>query len=135
MSRIADSTPVLPLKGRTTMSASERTRTRSSLQSAFKAAMARELSQTPGQPSKEAVLRAAAHACRDLLAERWVSTQQQDNHRGVDAPSRRVHYLSMEFLMGRALGNALAGQQVDVRMASGKTVRGTVRPDGSVQVQ
>ncbi|MFN7694291.1 MAG: glycogen/starch/alpha-glucan phosphorylase [Burkholderiales bacterium] len=113
MSRIADSTPVLPLKGRTTMSASERTRTRSSLQSAFKAAMARELSQTPGQPSKEAVLRAAAHACRDLLAERWVSTQQQDNHRGVDAPSRRVHYLSMEFLMGRALGNALAALGLD----------------------
>ncbi|MFY8017232.1 MAG: glycogen/starch/alpha-glucan phosphorylase, partial [Inhella sp.] len=95
------------------MSASERTRTRSSLQSAFKAAMARELSQTPGQPSKEAVLRAAAHACRDLLAERWVSTQQQDNHRGVDAPSRRVHYLSMEFLMGRALGNALAALGLD----------------------
>lgn len=75
--------------------------------------MARELSQTPGQPSKEAVLRAAAHACRDLLAERWVSTQQQDNHRGVDAPSRRVHYLSMEFLMGRALGNALAALGLD----------------------
>jgi starch phosphorylase len=32
----------------------------------------------------------------------------QDAQRGVNAPVRRVHYLSMEFLMGRALSNALA---------------------------
>ncbi len=108
---VSSSTP--PAKARSTMTASERTRTRSSLQSAFKAALARELAQTPGQPSKEAVLRAAAHAARDLLNERWVATQQQDNQRSTDAPSRRVHYLSMEFLMGRALGNALAALGLD----------------------
>ena len=36
---------------------------------------------------------------------------------------------------GRALGNAAVGQGVDVRVASGKTVRGIVRSNGVVVVQ
>jgi glycogen phosphorylase len=51
-------------------------------------------------------LRLAARLCRDELSRRWDMTQTQDAvHAG---PERRVHYLSMEFLMGRALHNALA---------------------------
>jgi starch phosphorylase len=84
-----------------------------SLKATFKAALARELTQTPSKPSKEALLRACAHACRDMLALRWSLTQQQDNERGTEAPVRRVHYLSMEFLMGRALSNALAALGLD----------------------
>jgi starch phosphorylase len=40
---------------------------------------------------------------RDRLIERWVETQQA--YYAADA--KRVYYLSLEFLMGRALGNSL----------------------------
>jgi glycogen phosphorylase len=46
---------------------------------------------------------ALAYAVRDLLAERWLDTQQA--YYKNDA--KRVYYISMEFLMGRTLGNAL----------------------------
>jgi starch phosphorylase len=54
-----------------------------------------------------AAVRLAGEACRDVLARRHARSQAEDARRGRDA-CRRVHYLSMEFLMGRALGNALA---------------------------
>ena len=53
-----------------------------------------------------AAVRAAGAACCDQLQARWQAAQQQDAARAGDV--RRVHYLSMEFLMGRALSNALA---------------------------
>lgn len=46
---------------------------------------------------------ALAYAVRDLLATRWIDTQQ--SYYNNDA--KRVYYISMEFLMGRTLGNAL----------------------------
>lgn len=44
-----------------------------------------------------------AWSVRDQLAERWAATQA--GYRRDDV--KRVYYLSLEFLMGRALGNAL----------------------------
>ncbi len=44
---------------------------------------------------------AVARSVRDLLSQRWVKTEQ--TYREQNA--KRVYYLSMEFLMGRALAN------------------------------
>jgi starch phosphorylase len=46
---------------------------------------------------------AVALSVRDRLIERWMRTQQ--THYAEDA--KRVYYLSMEFLLGRTLGNAV----------------------------
>lgn len=46
---------------------------------------------------------ALSYAVRDMLAERWLDTQQSYYNKD----SKRVYYLSMEFLMGRTLGNCL----------------------------
>jgi len=72
----------------------------------FTTAWKRELSQRSDAPSPDACLRAAIVACRPLLADRWAATQAADAAR--PRGTRRVHYLSMEFLMGRALRNALS---------------------------
>jgi starch phosphorylase len=45
----------------------------------------------------------AAYAVKDHLVARWIKTQQEYYHQNV----KRIYYLSMEFLMGRALGNNL----------------------------
>ena len=87
------------------------------LRDVLQAAFARELGSSCTGVTREACLRAAATACRDVLARRWVQTQAEDALPVHAAASRRVHYLSMEFLMGRALGNALAalGLEAEVR--------------------
>jgi starch phosphorylase len=47
---------------------------------------------------------ALAHVAREQLAKRWVNTQHADR----ENKARRVYYLSMEFLIGRAMNNALS---------------------------
>ena len=44
---------------------------------------------------------ALALSVRDRLINQWLQTQRQHH----DAGAKRVYYLSLEFLMGRALGN------------------------------
>ena len=44
---------------------------------------------------------AVAHSIRDLLSRRWLKTERVYRHANV----KRVYYLSLEFLMGRALAN------------------------------
>ncbi|WP_310389985.1 glycogen/starch/alpha-glucan phosphorylase, partial [Roseateles sp.] len=84
---------------------------KATLNEQFTLAYGLELAQAT-QPTAAVAMRAAATAARGVLAERWARTQAQDaardSNQAAAHPVRRVHYLSMEFLMGRALTNALA---------------------------
>jgi len=53
--------------------------------------------------------KAAAHAVRDRLVDRWITTQRSYYSR----EAKRVYYLSMEFLPGRFLRNNLINMQID----------------------
>ncbi len=58
----------------------------------------------PSQASNSDIMRAVSQLAREQLSRRWVATDAADR----TEKARRVYYLSMEFLMGRTLGNALA---------------------------
>jgi len=83
------------------------------------AALDHELLATVGIAPDEAtpadLMRALAQTPRQQLAKRWVDTQAAERAARV----RRVYYLSMEFLVGRSLGNALdaLGLQGDAEAA------------------
>jgi len=50
-----------------------------------------------------------AYAIRDRLVENWVDTQKVYREQKV----KRVYYLSLEFLMGRSLGNSIINLEVE----------------------
>lgn len=56
----------------------------------------------PTRASKADLYQALSFVAREKLAQRWVHTQNTDR----DDKARRVYYLSMEFLIGRAMNNA-----------------------------
>jgi starch phosphorylase len=84
----------------------------STASAALLARVERESGQSPQSTSLDTWMRTAAHACRAELAERMNETLRTDRETGA----KRVHYLSMEFLMGRALSNALAALGLDVAL-------------------
>ncbi len=49
------------------------------------------------------IYKSLAYTVRDRMVKRWIDTQQSY----YDNDVKRVYYLSMEFLMGRTLGNSL----------------------------
>jgi starch phosphorylase len=52
---------------------------------------------------------AVAHAIRDVLSQRWIKTEQTYQTRNV----KRVYYVSLEFLIGRALANNITNLLLD----------------------
>jgi starch phosphorylase len=52
---------------------------------------------------------AVARSIRDVLSQRWIKAEQTYQERNA----KRVYYLSLEFLMGRALANNLTNLTLD----------------------
>ncbi len=61
------------------------------------------LASEPSEATERDMYMSTALAVRDQLAERWTATNRRYQREDV----KRVYYLSLEFLMGRALGNAM----------------------------
>ena len=58
---------------------------------------------------------AIARSTRDVLSQRWLKTEQTYQERNA----KRVYYLSLEFLMGRALANNIINLMLDLQQSLG----------------
>ncbi len=66
------------------------------------------IGRSPKEASQRDWLNATLHAVRDLVTEGWIITARQSRAE----ETRRVYYLSMEFLIGRTLSNAMIAEGV-----------------------
>lgn len=57
----------------------------------------------PARAGSADAYRALSYTIRDILVEKWIKTQKSF----YEEKKKRVYYLSLEFLVGRSLGNAL----------------------------
>ncbi len=58
---------------------------------------------TMEEATKQQVFQAVAYAVKDYIIDRWIATHQEFEKQDA----KTVYYMSMEFLMGRALGNSM----------------------------
>ena len=56
---------------------------------------------TIDEATPQQIFQAVSYALKDVIIDDWIATQKQFDETGA----KKVYYLSMEFLMGRALGN------------------------------
>ena len=56
---------------------------------------------TIDEATPQQIFQAVSYAIKDMIIDDWIATQKQFDETGA----KKVYYLSMEFLMGRALGN------------------------------
>ena len=66
------------------------------------------IGRSPKEASQRDWLNATLYAVRDLVTEGWITTARQSRAE----ETRRVYYLSMEYLIGRTLSNALIAEDV-----------------------
>ena len=59
------------------------------------------------EASQQQIFQAVAYAIKDAVVDKWMTTQQEFEKQDP----KTVYYLSMEFLMGRALGNNIINLQ------------------------
>lgn len=78
------------------------------------------LGQRPEHESSEFAYKSLVRATRDRLLERW----KQTNEAMTSSDSRRVSYLSLEFLIGRLLRNALLNLDIDDETADAMSTAG-----------
>ena len=70
---------------------------------------------TIDEATPQQVYQAVAYAVKGVIIDNWIATQKTFD----DLKVKKVYYLSMEFLMGRALGNNIInlGEQKEIREA------------------
>lgn len=69
----------------------------------------------PDRSGAEDIYQALAYTMRDIMVEKWIETQNTF----YTKQKKRVYYLSLEFLIGRSLGNAMTNLGIleDVKQA------------------
>ncbi len=73
------------------------------LKKAFMRHLTRTIAKSPEKADMFDRYQAMAMSIRDVMVERWISTQEAYEEENP----RAVYYLSLEYLMGRAMGNAI----------------------------
>ena len=108
---------------------------RQSARHSLDAALNQHLAVLPSQASAHDEMQALSLVAREQLARRWVATQAAD----TQSKSKRIYYLSMEFLMGRSLSNALdalslTGPAAAALQAQARTLEDTLaqEPDAAL---
>ena len=61
------------------------------------------LGRDPSRASNRDICKALSYVLRDNMVQRWINTQKGY----YDHSAKRVYYLSLEFLIGRSLGNSM----------------------------
>ena len=62
---------------------------------------------TLDEATPQQIFQAVSYAIKDLIVDNWMDTQKQYD----EQDPKMVYYMSMEFLMGRALGNNMINLQ------------------------